>query len=108
MWSVHDAGNSSSGHAGGGEDSNASGDAAERPGNASGGSPHTNSNSSPSSDCIVLAPCAAHELLPMNPEFPADTFTSCLTTPIPIALRWFIQQNMSMAGVVSATVSACI
>jgi hypothetical protein len=104
---VHDAGNSSSGHAGGGEDSNASGDAAERPGNASARSPHTGS-SSPSSDCIVLAPCAAHELLPMNPEFPADTFTSCLTTPIPIALRWFIQQNMSMAGVVSATVSACI
>jgi WD40 repeat protein len=51
-------------------------------------------------ECIVLAPCMAGELLPMNPEFPADTFTSCLTTPIPIALRWFIFQNkLSMADV---------
>lgn len=44
-------------------------------------------------DCIVLAPCAANELLPMNPAFPADLFTACLTTPILVALRWFITQN---------------
>ncbi|CAN0406321.1 unnamed protein product, partial [Discosporangium mesarthrocarpum] len=44
-------------------------------------------------DCIVLASCGANERLPMNPELPADLFTSCLTTPIPIALRWFIWQN---------------
>lgn len=51
-------------------------------------------------DCIVLCPCAEKELLPMNPEFPADIFTSCLTTPIPIALRWFVHQNpLSMEGV---------
>ena len=51
-------------------------------------------------DCIVLCPCAEGELLPMNPEFPADIFTSCLTTPIPIALRWFVYQNpLSMEGV---------
>ncbi|CAM9280365.1 unnamed protein product, partial [Phaeothamnion confervicola] len=46
-----------------------------------------------SRDCIVLAACRAHELLPMNPELPADVFTSCLTTPLRIALRWFISQN---------------
>jgi len=50
-------------------------------------------------DCIVLCPCAEKELLPMNPEFPADIFTSCLTTPIPIALRWFVHQNpIAMEG----------
>ena len=29
----------------------------------------------------------------MNPDLPADLFTCCLTTPIEIALRWFISQN---------------
>jgi hypothetical protein len=49
---------------------------------------------------IVLAPCAEGQLLPMNPDYPADLFTSCLTTPIPVALRWFIRKNpLSMEGV---------
>lgn len=39
-------------------------------------------------DCILLAACAANEILPQNAELPADVFTSCLTTPIKIALRW--------------------
>lgn len=39
-------------------------------------------------NCIQLAACEASELLPMNPDLPADLFTSCLTTPIKIALRW--------------------
>ncbi|RWS11751.1 Regulatory-associated protein of mTOR-like protein [Dinothrombium tinctorium] len=43
--------------------------------------------------CIQLAACAADQILPMNPDLPADLFTSCLTTPIKIALRWFIAQN---------------
>lgn len=51
-------------------------------------------------DYIVLAPCAEGQLLPMNPDYPADLFTSCLTTPIPVALRWFIRKNpLSMEGV---------
>lgn len=29
----------------------------------------------------------------MSPELPADLFTTCLTTPISIALRHFITQN---------------
>ncbi|KAK2491466.1 hypothetical protein MC885_016497 [Smutsia gigantea] len=39
-------------------------------------------------NCIQLAACEASELLPMMPDLPADLFTSCLTTPIKIALRW--------------------
>ncbi|GLD93241.1 hypothetical protein PINS_up001833 [Pythium insidiosum] len=51
-------------------------------------------------DAIVLAACGADEILPMNPELCADVFTSCLTTPITVALRWFIAQNeLSMAHV---------
>ncbi|XP_058531468.1 regulatory-associated protein of mTOR isoform X2 [Ochotona princeps] len=44
-------------------------------------------------NCIQLAACEAHELLPMLPDLPADLFTSCLTTPIKIALRWFCMQK---------------
>ncbi|XP_048764254.2 regulatory-associated protein of mTOR-like isoform X2 [Ostrea edulis] len=44
-------------------------------------------------NCIQLAACGAAELLPMNPELPADLFTSCLTTPIKIALKWYVLQN---------------
>ena len=44
-------------------------------------------------NCIQLAACGSNELLPMNPELPADLFSSCLTTPIKVALRWFVLQN---------------
>ncbi|XP_068119978.1 regulatory-associated protein of mTOR isoform X2 [Hyperolius riggenbachi] len=44
-------------------------------------------------NCIQLAACDTAELLPMNPDLPADLFTSCLTTPIKIALRWFCMQK---------------
>ncbi|CAF2954395.1 unnamed protein product [Rotaria sp. Silwood2] len=51
--------------------------------------------SSPIHD-ILLGACGENELLPMNPELPADLFTSCLTTPIRIALRWYVlQKNIS-------------
>lgn len=43
--------------------------------------------------CFQLAACEAHQILPMQPDLPADLFTSCLTTPIKMALRWFIQKN---------------
>ncbi len=39
-------------------------------------------------NCVQLASCGPNELLPMNPELPADLFTACLTTPIKIALKW--------------------
>lgn len=44
---------------------------------------------------IVLAACKANEILPLNPQYPADIFTACLTTPIVIAMRWFILQVSS-------------
>lgn len=49
----------------------------------------------PSNSCIQLAACASNEILPMNPELPADLFTSCLTTPIKIALQWYVLQKTS-------------
>ena len=44
-------------------------------------------------DCIQLAACGRTENLPTNPNLPADLFTCCLTTPIDIALRFFVLQN---------------
>ncbi|CAO3617018.1 unnamed protein product [Cunninghamella blakesleeana] len=44
-------------------------------------------------DCIQLAACGPTETLPMNPDLPADVFTSCLTTPIETSLRWVIMRN---------------
>lgn len=49
----------------------------------------SNSSGSPR-DCIMLAACEAHETLPQSVEFPADVFTACLTTPIKMALRWWM------------------
>ncbi|XP_035218462.1 regulatory-associated protein of mTOR-like isoform X2 [Stegodyphus dumicola] len=45
------------------------------------------------SSCIQLAACSATQILPMNPDLPADLFTSCLTTPVNIALKWFVLQS---------------
>jgi regulator-associated protein of mTOR len=57
------------------------------------------------SQTIVLAACRSNEILPLNPQYPADLFTSCLTTPIPIALRWFILQNPHSMGDISVDLS---
>lgn len=50
------------------------------------------------SDCIHLAACREDETLPTNPDLPADVFTSCLTTPIEMAVRFFILQNPLPGG----------
>ena len=50
-------------------------------------------------ECIQLAACGPNEVLPMNPDLPADVFTCCLTTPIEIALRWFVTQNPLLTNV---------
>lgn len=57
----------------------------------------TNSLTPPPSfrNCIQLAACSSNQVLPMNPDLPADLFTACLTTPIKVALRWFILQPTS-------------
>lgn len=41
-------------------------------------------------NCIQLAACAEGQSLPMNPELPADLFTACLTTPVKMAMKWFV------------------
>lgn len=45
-------------------------------------------------DYILLASCGINEMLPTNPDLPADVFTACLTTPIQIALKWFVSQTI--------------
>ena len=47
----------------------------------------------PFRETIQLAACQAHQSLPMNPDLPADLFTACLTSPIEMALRFFILRN---------------
>ncbi|KAK3987428.1 WD repeat-containing protein mip1 [Cladorrhinum sp. PSN332] len=42
---------------------------------------------------IHLAACAVKENLPTNPLLPADLFTCCLTTPVEMALWFFVLQN---------------
>lgn len=44
-------------------------------------------------ETIILCATSEQELLPMHPDYPADIFTSCLTTPIQMALHWFIHRN---------------
>lgn len=48
---------------------------------------------------IQLAACLANETLPMAPDMPADMFTSCLTSPIEMAMRFFYLQNKAPLGV---------
>lgn len=47
----------------------------------------------PMTNSLQLAACAASEQLPSRPDLPADLFTSCLTSPIDIALRYFLMSN---------------
>jgi regulator-associated protein of mTOR len=42
----------------------------------------------PEESSFVLAACRKDDILPFNPQYPADIFTSCLTTPILIAVRY--------------------
>lgn len=47
-------------------------------------------------NCIQLAACGDDQILPMNQQLPADLFTACLTTPIKIALKYFMLQRTSL------------
>lgn len=53
----------------------------------------------PLSQCIQIAACGPNEILPMSPDLPADLLTSCLTTPIEIALRWIVLHNKLIQNV---------
>lgn len=48
--------------------------------------------------CIQMAACRADEILPMHPKLPADMFTCCITTPVEIAVKWFVTQNNTLLG----------
>lgn len=48
----------------------------------------------PMQDMILMCACSENELLPQDATFPADIFTSCLTTPIKIALHWFCSRSL--------------
>ncbi|EMR10687.1 hypothetical protein PNEG_00838 [Pneumocystis murina B123] len=50
-------------------------------------------------ESIQLAACGPREWLPMNPDLPADLFTCCLTSPIEIAVRWFVLQNPFLSNI---------
>jgi regulator-associated protein of mTOR len=41
-------------------------------------------------ECIQLAACDENELLPTDPDLPADLFSSCLTTPIQTSMLWYV------------------
>lgn len=56
--------------------------------------PFTMGGGDPMKEIIVLGACAGNELLPQNPDLPADVFTACLTTPIRVALRWFCSRSL--------------
>ncbi|TIC71829.1 hypothetical protein E3Q00_04400 [Wallemia mellicola] len=47
----------------------------------------------PLGDSIHMAACSPDESLPMTPELPADLFTSCLSSPIEMAVRFFLLQD---------------
>ncbi|TIA71133.1 hypothetical protein E3P91_02737 [Wallemia ichthyophaga] len=47
----------------------------------------------PLGDSIHMAACSPDEMLPMTPELPADLFTSCLSSPIEMAVRFFLLQD---------------
>lgn len=67
-----------------------------------GGASTTSNTSGLDGPTIVLAACKANEILPMNPQYPADVFTACLTTPIVIAIRWFVLQVRIFLQYISA------
>lgn len=51
---------------------------------------------------ILLGACGEGEMLPLNPDYPADIFTSCLTTPIRMALLWFCNHSRLLHRVPSS------
>ncbi|KAL6753623.1 raptor N-terminal caspase like domain-containing protein [Haematococcus lacustris] len=66
----------------------------QRVGSFPGSQPGAPAANDPLREIIVLAACGANEVLPQNPELPADVFTSCLTTPIKVSLRWFCSRSL--------------
>eukprot|EP01105_Mastigella_eilhardi_P022041 TRINITY_DN5399_c0_g1_i1.p1 TRINITY_DN5399_c0_g1~~TRINITY_DN5399_c0_g1_i1.p1 ORF type:complete len:1313 (-),score=293.10 TRINITY_DN5399_c0_g1_i1:67-4005(-) len=47
-----------------------------------------NSKDKTHNDVLLLGACSAGQVPPMNPNYPADLFTCCLTCPLRTALMW--------------------
>lgn len=41
-------------------------------------------------ESIQLGSCQSNEILPLNPDLPADLFTCCLTRPIEMSIKWVL------------------
>jgi len=55
---------------------------------------HTNSHDAQQNfSCLFLGACQGDEYLPQSYEYPRDIFTSCLTTPVKMALHWMVLQE---------------
>ncbi|KAJ1032147.1 hypothetical protein NDA18_001645 [Ustilago nuda] len=82
-------------HRSGDRDRSKAADASSPSANKSGAQSTSSTDEShfPLRESIHLAACGPDEVLPMNPDLPADLFTCCLTSPIEISLRWFVLQN---------------
>ena len=58
----------------------------------------------PSLNVILFGACSQGECLPLNPGYPADIFTACMTTPLRMAILWFC--NHSLLNTVSPEAAA--
>lgn len=54
------------------------------------GDPAAPSSVSSYIESLQLGACGSKEILPMNPDLPADFFTCCLTSPIEMSVKWFV------------------
>ena len=45
----------------------------------------------PPEEMFLLGACGADEYVPLSPEYPADVFTACLTTPVRMAALWYVR-----------------
>ena len=48
----------------------------------------------PSLNVILFGACSQGESLPLNPGYPADIFTACMTTPLRMAILWFCNHSL--------------
>ena len=59
-------------------------------------------------EMIAFAACDAQETLPLTPEMPADILTSCLTTPLDMAIRWHCFNGGSLLPSIDVKHALCI
>ena len=48
-------------------------------------------------DTFLLGACKSGEHVPLNPDYPADVFTACLTTPLRMAALWHCRHSSPSA-----------